>query len=375
MARERNLFDRKISRRRLLGTGAALAGVTAFGSACGGIQQNQGSSGGSTSKGKLKVTLFAFLGGDLAKMPKEFAKSYMEKHKNVEVSIYEQSNTIGYTKMLAQRKADPGHPLVNLGFFNSSSTVQGVDDKMWSKLDYASLSNADQIFETMQRKDGYGIGIGTDQYGLVYNKEKITDHPTSWKALWDHRYRGEVCLFKGPWYALVMAARLNGGSEKDVAPGWALWKKNAKQLRLMVESNPQYLNVLSNGTAPLTAYFAGTSRQWIKSGAPLTYVVPDEGAIQQPVYLQAVAGSSQSQLEVAHDMINEMISPKWCSRWADVSVEMPANRESKLPADLQGLPAFSSKTREGFVDIDLDVVGKHAAAWQEQWDRDVTSRI
>ncbi|HEX6444212.1 MAG TPA: extracellular solute-binding protein [Streptosporangiales bacterium] len=374
MTGDRKLLDHMMSRRRLLGTGAALAGAAALSTACGGIQQNQGSSG-SKSKGKLKVTLFAFLGGDLAKMPKEFAQAYMDKHKNVEVSVYEQSNTIGYTKMLAQRKADPGQPLVNLGFFNSSTTVQGVGDKMWSKLDYGTMKNASDIFPSMQRKDGFGIGIGTDQYGLVYNKEKITDHPTSWKALWDPKYRGEVCLFKGPWYALVMAARLNGGGENDVAPGWALWKKNAKQLRLMVESNPQYLNVLSNGTAPLTSYFAGTSQQWIDSGAPLTYVVPDEGAIQQPVYLQAVAGSSQSQLEVAHEMIDEMISPKWCSRWAEVSVEMPANSRAKLPEKLQGLPAFSSKTREHFVDIDLDVVGRHSAAWQEQWDRDVTSRI
>jgi len=321
------------------------------------------------------VKLFAFLGGDLAKMPKEFAKEYESKHKNVQVEIYEQSNTIGYTKMLAQRKADPDNPLVNLGFFNSNSTVQGIDDDMWVKLDYDELSHADDIYPSMRREDGYGIGIGTDQYGLVYNKEKIKDRPTSWSALWDHAYRGKVCLFKGPWYALVMAAKLNGGSEKNVEPGFELWKREAKQIRLMVESNPQYLNVLSNGSTPLTAYFAGTSRQWITSGAPLAYVVPEEGAIQQPVYLQAVKGSSQAQLEVAHDMINEMISPKWCSRWAEVSVETPANSKSKLPENLKGQPAFSAKTRENFVDIDFDVVGRNAAKWQERWDRDVTSRI
>lgn len=277
--------------------------------------------------------------------------------------------------MLAQRKSDPDSPLVNLGFFNSNSTVQGIDDDMWAKLDYDELSNAEQIFPSMQRKDGFGIGIGTDQYGLVYNKEKITDRPTSWSALWDHAYRGKVCLFKGPWYALVMAARLNGGSEKEIEPGFALWKKEAEQIRLMVESNPQYLNVLSSGTAPLTAYFAGTSRQWIDSGAPLTYVVPDEGAIPQPVYLQAVKGSSQAQLEVAHDMIDEMISSKWCSRWADVSVEIPANSKSKLPASLRKHPAFSSKTRENFVDVDIDLIGRKAAEWQKRWERDVTSRI
>lgn len=374
MAADKNVLDHRTSRRGLFKAGAALAGAAAFGSACSGIEPSQGGSS-SGSKGKLKVTLFAFLGGDLAKMPKEFAEEYQRKHRNVEIAIYEQSNTVGYTKMLAQRKADPESPLVNLGFFNPTTTVQGVDDDMWEKLDYGALTHAEEIYESMQRKDGFGIGIGTDQYGLVYNKEKITDRPTSWKALWDEKYRGKLCLFKGPWYALVMAARLNGGSEKDVDPGWDLWRKNAKQIRLMVESNPQYLNVLSNGTAPLTSYFAGTSQQWIRSGAPLTYVVPDEGAIQQPVYLQAVKGSTEDQLEVAHDIIDQMISPKWCTRWAEASVETPANSKAKLPEDLRGLPAFSEKTRAGFIDIDFDVVGRHIAEWQQQWDRDVTSRI
>lgn len=373
MAADRHILDRSTTRRGLFKAGAALAGAAALGTSCSGIESPQSSSRG--SKGKLKVTLFAFLGGDLAKMPKEFAKEYQREHRNVEIVIYEQSNTIGYAKMLAQRKSDPETPLVNLGFFNPTATVQGIDDHMWAKLEYDELSHAEQIFPSMRRKDGYGIGIGTDQFGLVYNKNEITERPTSWSALWDERYRGKLCLFKGPWYALVMAARQHGGSEKDVGPGWALWKKKADQLRLMVESNPQYLNVLSGGTAPLTAYFAGTTQQWIDGGAPLRYVVPDEGAIPQPIYLQAVKGSSQQQLEVVHDMVDQMISPKWCRRWAEASVEMPANSRSSLPESLRAYPAFSRKTREGFVHLDDDLVGRHAEQWQEQWDRDVTSRI
>jgi putative spermidine/putrescine transport system substrate-binding protein len=367
------MSDHSLSRRSMLkGTAGLLGGLT-FASACGSVSPS--TSGSSGSGGKLKLTMFAFLGGDLGKMPKEFAKEYESTHRNVRIEIYEQSNTVGYAKMLAQKKAAPDQPLVNFGFFNAPSSIQGIGDKMWSKLDYSALSNATDIDKRFRRDDGYGIGIGADQFGLLYNHEKIKQPPTSWSELWNHAHQGQVCLFQNPWYAVLMAAKLSGGGLNDMEPGWTLWQREAKQIRLMVDSNPQYLNVLSDGTAPLTAYFAGTGQQWINSGAPLSYVVPREGAIPLPVYLQAVEGSTQSQLEAVHDVINEMISPKWSARWAEVSVETPANTKATLPASLAKLPAFSPQTSQHFVDVDYDIVGRQSAEWQKRWQTDVASRI
>ncbi|RBQ17930.1 hypothetical protein DP939_21385 [Spongiactinospora rosea] len=366
--------ERSISRRRLLTGAAGAAGLALATAACGGVRPEP-STGSTGAGGKVKVTMFAFLGGDLGKMPKEFAKEYEQKHPNVQVEIYEQSNSVGYTRMLAQQKASPDQPLVNFGFFNAQTSVQGIDDKMWAKLDYSAMSNSADIDPRFQREDGFGIGIGVDQFGLVYNKDKVGKAPTSWAALWDHAYQGKVSFFGFPWYAVYMAAKLNGGGLDNMEPGWDLWEREAKQIRLLVESNPQYLNVLSNGTAPMTAYFAGTGQQWINSGAPLTYVVPSEGAIPLPIYMQAVQGSTPQQLEVVHDMINEMISPKWCSRWAEVSVEAPANVKAPLPAKLKDLPAFQKSTTDGFQDIDYAIVGRNNAQWQKRWETDIASRI
>ncbi|TLF77192.1 extracellular solute-binding protein [Nonomuraea sp. KC401] len=362
-----------ISRRRFLGTAAGAAGL-ALATACGEVSP-QSAAPSASKGGKLTLTMFAFLGGDLGKMPKEFAKEYMASHKNVEIKVYEQSNSVGYTKMLAQKKAAPDRPLVNFGFFNAQTSVQGADDKMFTKLDYSAMSNAADIDERFRYDDGIGIGIGIDQLGLLHNKQEITQAPGSWADLWNHAHQGKVAFFSFPWYAVYMAAKLNGGGLENMEPGWELWKREAKQIRLLVESNPQYLNVLSNGTAPLTAYFAGTGQQWINSGAPLTYVVPKEGAIPLPVNLQAVAGQSQSQLEAIHDIINEMLSPKWCARWAETSVEVPANTKAELPGNLAGLPAFSKATSDGFQQIDYGIVGRNNAEWQKRWETDVASRI
>ncbi|MCG5220051.1 extracellular solute-binding protein [Streptosporangium soli] len=367
--------ERSISRRGLLAGAAGLALASACGEVNPGGPATGPSAGQNGSGGKLKVTMFAFLGGDLGKMPKEFAAEYMRSHPSVQIEVYEQSNTVGYTRMLAQKKAAPDQPLVNFGFFNAQSSVQGVADRMWAKLDYSAMFNAADIDERFRREDGYGIGIGADQLGLLYNRDKAPKPPTSWSALWDHAFREQVTFLQFPWYAVFMAAKLNGGGLSNMEPGWQLWEREAKQIRLLVESNPQYLNVLSNGTATLTGYFAGTGQQWINSGAPLNYVVPSEGAIPLPVYLQAVEGSTPNQLEAINDMINEMISPRWSQRWAETSIETPANTKAKIPADLARLPAFSPATRKGFIDVDYTIVGTHNAEWQRRWETDIASRI
>jgi putative spermidine/putrescine transport system substrate-binding protein len=362
-----------LSRRALL-RGLGAMGAAALGAtACGDVTANGGSDSGGGQK--LDLTMFVFLGGNLGTMPKEFADDWKSSHPNVNLKIYEESNQVGYPKMVAQQKTDPSRPLVNLGFFNAQTTEQGILDKMWAPLDYAAMTNVADVRPESKRDDRFGVGIGSDQIGLLYNTEKLGSKPTSWQALWDPANRGKVTLFGFPWYVIFAAAKLNGGGLENMEPGWKAWQDNAKNIRTLVTSNPQYLNVLASGTAPLTGYFNGTGNQWITDGAPLEYVPPDEGAISVPVNLQAVAGQSSSQLEACQEIIDAMLSPKWCSRWAETSIEVPANTKSSLPPELAQLPAFAPANVDRMLEADYAVVGKNVSAWTDRWQRDIVSRI
>ncbi|MHB8620018.1 MAG: ABC transporter substrate-binding protein, partial [Chloroflexota bacterium] len=248
-------------------------------------------------------------------------------------------------------------------------------DGMWKPLDYAAMSNAKDIAPAFQRSNHHGIGIGADQLGLLYNTKDVKPAPTSWADLWNPKYKGKVVFFDYSWYPVFMAAKLNGGGLQNMTPGWDLWKKDAKQIRAIVTSNPQYLNALSNGTGDLTSYFNGTGLQWARGGAPIGYVPPKEGAISVPVYLQTVVGNSANQQEVCQDAINEMISPKWCGQWAETSIEAPANSKTQLPANLAKLPAFSKATIDKFISVDWGIVGKQIAAWKLKWDQDIKANI
>lgn len=357
-----------ITRRQALVLGGTALGAATL-AACG--------VGGGTSapKGKVTVTMFVFLGGDLGVMPKAFAKDYMASHPNVTVEIYEDSNTVGYPKMLAAKKTNPNQPLVNLGFFNAQTTAQGEVDGMWNKLDYSAMSNTKDILPIFKRASQQGIGISADQIGLVYNAVGASPAPTSWTDLWAARFKGKVTFFDYFWYPVFIAAKMNGGGLDNMEPGWAFWKQNAKSIRTIVTSNPQYLDVMSNGTAALTSYFNGTGLQWKRGGAPLEYVAPSEGSIPVPVNLTTVNGNTPDQEEVARDMVNEMLSAKWSLQWATTSVAVPTNTQVKLPPELAALPAFSKNVVDKFLPVDWGTVAMKNAEWRQRWDQDVKANI
>lgn len=366
-----------ISRRGLLTGAAVFAATVPLLSACGAIDPGKAAapkkpSGSGT---KEKITIFAFLGNRLADMPKAFAKEYMEANRNVEISIYEDSNAVGYPKILAAKQATPDQPLVNMGFFNSQISAQGDLDKTWNKLDYSSLSNASSVSDTFRRANSNGIGIGADQIGILYNTNNIKSAPTTWADIWSDSYAGQVTLFDYWWQVVFMAAKLNGGGLDNMEPGWDLWGKKAKNIRTLVTANPEWQQVLSNGTANITSCWNGTGIQFKADGAPVDYVVPKEGAIAVPVYLQTVQGNTDNQQEICVDIVNKMLSPKWCQMWSETSVQAPANSAVKLPSDLADLPGFLPENVKKLISVDWALVAAHNAEWRQRWDTAIKANL
>ena len=366
---------RQISRRDALKIGAGALSAAAL-AACGSsTPSGSASSRRGYPKGKVSVTMFVFLGGNLGVMPAAFAKDYMSRHRNVTVNIYANSNNVGYPKMLAAKQTNPNQPLVNLGFFNGQTAAQGDLDGMWNKLDYSALSNAKDIPPIFRRSNHHGIGIASDQLGLVYNTQEVTKAPTSWADTWGASTKGKLTFFQYYWEIVYIAAKMNGGSLTNMGPGWNFWQNHAHWIRTIVSSNPQYIQVLTNGTANFTSYFNGTALQWKQQGAPVTYVPPKEGAISVPVYLCSVQGNTPDQEAVAVDMINEMISPKWCLQYATTTVAVPANQAVKLPSNLSSLPAFQKSTVDKLIALDWKTVAKNINDWDQRWNQDIAAKI
>ncbi len=322
---------------------------------------------------QVKLTMFIWAGANQGVVPREVVAAYLKTHPSVQIEFWESNNTVTYPKMVAAKQANPSNPLINFGFFNVDATNRGDVDDMWVPLDPARIPNMARVHKSLRRPDNRGIGYEMSAMGLMYNKDAVKDPPTSWTALWDPKWRGKVTFFDNNFIPLVLAARLNGGSEKNIDPGFRVWEQNAKNIRALVTSNDQLKNLIVSREALLGPWFTSIWKFWEEEGAPLGFANPKEGVVAFPLYLQIVKGSTPEQIHVAEQVINELLKPENNARYARLTIGVPSEPEVRLSPGVEQI--LSPKLLDHAIWLDWATMGQKASEWRQRWEREVKSRL
>ena len=145
-----------------------------------------------------------------------------------------------------------------------------------------------------------------------------------------------MTFFDNNFVPLVLAARLNGGNEQSVEPGFRLWTEHARNIRALPTTNDALKNIVVTGEAQIAPWFAGIWKFWADEGAPLGFVNPKEGAVAFPLYLQIVKGSTPEQIKVAEEIINELMTA------GEQLAGRPAHEQDPRVRDADARPADGS---------------------------------
>ncbi len=369
----------RLTRRALLArgarTGLEVVALAQLGGATLGLARQ--AAAGSTER----LTLFVWSGLNLPVVAHEVARFYMRNHPGVQLDVLEGQNFEVYPKMVSARKLTPDRPLVHFGYSNAQFTYQGDVDDMWEALDLRNIPNAANIADAYRRPGERGIGFSIAPVGLMYNPEVLrragVEPPTSWTDMWHPRFRGRVTSIKYAWYAngLVIAAKLNGGSERNIEPGFRLWSERAGQFVAFANSNVETRDLVVRGDAWLAAMFGGNVLAWKQEGAPLEFVIPREGAIAFPLYLVVVKGVTPQQKRIAEEVINLILSERWLARWATLTYFVPTTKRSVAPPSLRNLPMYSPTEIARAIQFDWLAIAQNERVWRERWDKEVVARM
>src|SRR5262249_2413668 len=73
------------------------------------------------------------------------------------------------------------------------------------------------------------VGFNSTDYGFIYDTTKVNPGPTSWAEIWEPRFKNQL-LCPGPtagamYEMILVAAKLNGGSEDNFLPGIEAMKR------------------------------------------------------------------------------------------------------------------------------------------------------
>lgn len=327
---------------------------------------------------KLKLTFFIFAGGTQGDVPREVGEAYMAEHPDVELEFFASSNTVTYPKMKAARFANPDEPLVNFGYFNNGATHLGDADDMWEPLSTEGIPNLANVLPSLRRPEDKGAAFCVSPIGIIYNKKFVSEPPKKWMDLFtDPALKGKVVGYdySWPYNGALESVLMNGGDLAEPDAGFEFIAEHADQFLTLVTGTQQAINLFVSGQAWACYFSRGIALQMTRAGADVGFVVPEEGAITMPLFLQIVNGTTDEQRPVAEAIINELLTPERVAQYCTNEGYAPGVEGVTLPEPLASDPAFQPSTIENAMKIDWATLAAQDANYRKLWDRVVKPRL
>jgi putative spermidine/putrescine transport system substrate-binding protein len=116
-------------------------------------------------------------------------------------------------------------------------------------------------------------------YGLCYNTQRVQPAPTSWRDLWDPRFRGRAAINEALLEQAVQMVNLawNG---RTTPIGDDVFRKLTElrpNLLALWNNGAQAEQLLRQGEVWITPFWNGRVYNLLAQGVPLEFVAPDEG--------------------------------------------------------------------------------------------------
>ena len=302
-------------------------------------------------------------------MRKEIIPAFEKAH-NVKVEYIAGNSTDTLAKLVAQKS----NQQIDVAIMDDGPMYQGINLGFCAPIHGLA---ANDLYPAARYKDDKAVGIGLVATGIMYNtkffKEKGWAAPTSWNDLKDPKYKGMLVIppINNSYglYTLVMFARMNGGGEKNIDPGFRVMKEQVNPNVLAYEPSPGKMTELfQSGQAEIAVWGSGRVASFANTGFPVDFVYPKEGAVTLIASACPVAKPNASPL--ASDFVKALLEPGFQEVFAVEYGYGPVNRKAKVdPKKLPMAPVGERASK--LVNIDWDTANAKRDEWTKRWNREI----
>ena len=312
-------------------------------------------------------------GGSFETIFKEKLGPAFEKKFNVKVNFVSGNST----ETLARVQAQKDNPQIDVTFVDDGPAFQGGALGLWQPIDPKLVTHLKDLYDIARHKDNLGVDMGVGATGLMYNtelfKQKGWAPPASWNDIARPEHAGHLVIppIQNTYglHTLVMFARMNGGSEKNIGPGFEAIKKFRKNV-LVFEAQPgKHSELFQSKQAWIGVWGSGRVYTLADTGFPVEFVYPKEGAIALAVTLNVVKGAKNARL--ANEFINYMLDHEAQQVWADSFKFGPYNKTVKLAPAIAGKVPYGLEQIGKLIKIDWDTANVMRREWTERWNKEI----
>lgn len=179
------------------------------------------------------------------------------------------------------------------------------------RLDASKVPNAANVVpELMAKSGGFGVPASYSLIGIAYNEKLVRTAPKSWTDLWNPEYRGKIAIPRASSNlglgVLVIAAKVFGGSEDNLEPGWS----KLQELRPQVGRSPTALiQMLEREEIAIAPIWNNDAAGAAGKGLPIKFVQPDPGPVAIISFMSAISNTRHP--ELVNEWMNEILSAEY----------------------------------------------------------------
>lgn len=250
-------------------------------------------------------------------------------------------------------------------------SFRGEAEGLFAKLDPALIPNLKNLYSAARLSE-YTVAPNIGAYGLAYNPKFVDPAPDSWNIFLDPKYAGRVAM--RPFMAdsielLVAMAKMNGGDEDNIAPGFARMREIGKNIHTWWRKHPECLELFQRGEIYVSLWTDGRAAWGKAQGANVEFVLPKEGSF--PLVSTVNVAERSKNKALAMKYVNFLLEIDSGLEMARSMGYFPTNRNVKLPPEVQAKMAYTPENVGDIKMADWRKIIPKMDEWNERWEREI----
>ena len=321
-----------------------------------------------------KTIYIGMNGGDMERSYTKYVFPAFERIHGAKVVVVPGTSS----DILAKVQASKEKPPVHVMFLDDGVMMRAIKLGLCQKL--ADSPVLKDLYPAARMADGMAAGVNVGMTGIGYNKKMFDQNkwpaPTSWLDFADPKFKGKVVFQSMPsssfgLHGFLMFNRTQGGSDKNVDPGFAKWRSTiGPNVLEYIPSSAKLSEMVQNGEAaifPLTPTGVATQKA---RGVPMGYAQPKEGSVLLMV-AECVTANNDAP-ELAQKLAEFLLTPQAQAAALEFGNQIPSNQKTQVAsAAAQATVDKFQGYMKTVITLDWESVNAQRPEWNTRWNKTV----
>jgi putative spermidine/putrescine transport system substrate-binding protein len=291
------------------------------------------------------------------------------------------TEAIGSVMMVDRLTAQGAGPRVSIVQWDVPIGIAACEKGQCADIDIERAPNLKKLPDSALSKGPSGkpvvLTAGVIGVGILYNEEELKKNklpvPRSWNDLKQREYAGRLGITAPQssmgTAALVMLARINGGGEKNIEPGFQATKEIVPKNTIFTWSS-EMSNLFQLGDLWLAVNSANIAPALRAKGVPIRFALPSEGSPTANTGMSLVKGSPCE--AAAYEYINLYFSDEFQAKRMESGTPSPSKDAWKLTTpEVRAELGMGPEDLDKFIDLDWAAINAARPGWIERWTREI----